>query len=102
MKYWDIAGMPLINDVDETKVREIADSILKNGWVGCPILVYDGRLMTGSHRLAALNMLAEDYDIDMDVAEDVTDIVNANIDAFYEENGWVPDLHFQVEERIAI
>ena len=96
MTFDQISYMAEINEVDDEKVNEIAESIKENGWVGCPILVYNDMLLTGSHRLAALKKLAEeDYDIfDLDVAEDVTDIVEAHISQREEEYGWAPDIDY--------
>ena len=96
MTYGEIERMPAINDIDGEKVARIADSMRKNGFVGCPILVYNDQLLTGSHRQAALSMLAEeDADVyDWDVAEDVTDIVEDAFARFEEENGYTPDMDF--------
>ena len=98
MKYSDIAYMPLINSVDEDKVRQIASSIQENGFTGCPILIYSDELLTGSHRLAALRYLEETTDLDMDelgdVAEDVTGIVEENRAKREEEGGWCPDIDY--------
>ena len=71
-----------INATEPVYVKEIADSIRKNGWIGCPILVMEsfGILITGSHRLEALKLLADEgFDLDSlgNVAEAVDDIVNA-------------------------
>lgn len=78
--YYDIKGLPLVNDVDDEKVEEIKKSILTNGWHGCPILYTDLGLVTGSHRLAALQSIeeTEDYNdvLDEDIAEDVSEIIN--------------------------
>lgn len=78
--YWDIKSLPMVNDVDEEKVEEIKNSILTNGWKGCPILYTDLGLVTGSHRLAALQSIEETEDDDdvlfENIAEDVTDIIN--------------------------
>lgn len=80
--YEDIKCLPLVNDVDEKKVSEIKESILANGWQGAPILYTNLGLVTGSHRLAALQEIEEDDDVlddDVlfeDIAEDVTDIIN--------------------------
>ena len=85
--YWDIKNLELVNDVDENKVKEIKQSIMKNGWQGCPILYTDLGLVTGSHRLAALKIIeeTEEYNdvLDTDIAEDVSDIINE----YCEENG---------------
>lgn len=76
-----------INSADPDKVSELANSIKTNGWRGAPILVCQdhNHLITGSHRLAALEMLADDgFDIDSlgDIAEPVDDL----IDKWCEEN----------------
>lgn len=89
MTYQDIKYYTTINDTDSTKVSGLVDSMLNNGWVGAPILVYGESLITGSHRLAALNVIEEmvnDMEIDdsevlnADIAEDVTDIVNEYVE----------------------
>jgi len=81
LTFKDIADVDMINSVDLDKVSELAKSIRDNGWVGAPILVHTGinQLVTGSHRLAALALLAADDDAiyDMTVAVDVSDIVDA-------------------------
>lgn len=65
MTYDRISRFAPINDVDNDKVKEIAESIKANGYVGCPILVFGESLLTGSHRKAALDLLdAEGYDDD--------------------------------------
>ena len=74
--YWDIKKLELVNDVDENKVEKIKQSIIKNGWQGCPILYTDLGLVTGKEE--------ESRDIlDENVAEDVSDIINE----YCEENG---------------
>lgn len=97
MKFREIQCFEPLNEVDENKVNEIAESIKANGFIGCPILVYGETLMTGSHRLTALRKLAEDENIDIDienmfVAEDVTDLVDEAIRKFEEENGYTRDI----------
>lgn len=96
MTYRQIKGFALINDIDNDKVEKIANSIKENGFVGCPILVINDQLLTGSHRLAALKMLDENgINVDdMQVAEDVTGLVNEAFERFNEENGYYPDLDF--------
>lgn len=96
MTFDQISYMEGINEVDEDRVNELAGSIKENGWVGCPILIYNDMLLTGSHRLAALKKLAEDgYDVfGFDVAEDVTDIVESHITEREEEEGWAPDIDY--------
>ena len=86
MTYNRISRFAPINDVDNDKVKEIAESITANGYVGCPILVFGESLLTGSHRKAALDLLdAEGYDVaGLDVAEDVTEIIENAISVFEE------------------
>ena len=103
MTYQHICCYPLINDVDPDKVDTLVQSILSNGWQGPPILVYGDTLLTGSHRLAALHKIANNPDtcgagvLWEDIAEDVTDIVNAAIMRKAEELGiepWDVDLDY--------
>lgn len=104
MTYNDIACYALINDVDTDKVNDLADSMIENGWVGCPILIYGEELLTGSHRLAALREVERRYltgEIDevpevltCDIAEDVTEIVEENIAKAEEENGFAPEIEY--------
>ena len=104
MTYNDIACYALINDVDADKVNDLADSMIENGWVGCPILVYGEELLTGSHRLAALREVERRYltgEIDevpevltCDIAEDVTEIVEENIAKAEEENCFAPEIEY--------
>ena len=104
MTYNDIACYALINDVDADKVNDLADSMIENGWVGCPILVYGEELLTGSHCLAALREVERRYltgEIDevpevltCDIAEDVTEIVEENIAKAEEENGFAPEIEY--------
>lgn len=87
MTYEDIKNYEPVNDVDNDKVLLIAESIKNNGYVGCPILVCEGygMLITGSHRLAALNYLEnndDDFEYDIECAEDVSEI----LEAYCEEN----------------
>ena len=80
MTYMQISCYATPNDTDREHVDEIAQSILKHGWDGVPILVdsVQGVCLTGSHRMAALRHLADDSDMDVDdmtVALDVHDIL---------------------------
>lgn len=80
MTYMQISCYATPNDTDHKHVDEIAQSILKHGWDGAPILVdsVQGICLTGSHRMAALQKLADDTDMDVDdmtVALDVHDIL---------------------------
>ena len=80
MTYMQISCYATPNSTDRKHVDEIARSILKHGWDGAPILVdsVQGICLTGSHRMAALQHLADDSDMDVDdmtVALDVHDIL---------------------------
>ena len=80
MTYMQISCYATPNSTDRKHVDEIAQSILKHGWDGAPILVdsVQGICLTGSHRMAALQHLADDTDMDIDdmtVALDVHDII---------------------------
>ncbi len=58
-------GFEGINEVDEKKVDELIENMLKEGWKGAPILYHNSLgLITGSHRMAALNKIEEMYDND--------------------------------------
>ena len=79
------------------------ESMLENGWVGAPILVYGNDLMTGSHRFEALQRISDMVNdgeieeaavLEQDVAEDVTEIIEEKIAQYEEENGWVPDIDY--------
>lgn len=80
MTYMQISCYATPNSTDRKHVDEIARSILRHGWDGAPILVdsVQGVCLTGSHRMAALQHLADDSDMDVDdmtVALDVHDIL---------------------------
>jgi hypothetical protein len=103
MSFREIEYFAPINEVDENKVNEIAESIKANGFIGCPILICGESLITGSHRLTALQQLAEQEDAeqidfigvrDMLVAADVSDIVDEAMRKFEEENGYTPDIRY--------
>lgn len=96
MKASEILYYAPINETDNNKVSALMESMREHGYVGCPILVYNGELLTGSHRLEALIGLADEDDevLDWEVAEDVTDIVESNIARCEEENGWAPDIAY--------
>lgn len=79
--YFEISSLPTVNDVNHDKVEALKKSILSNGWKGAPILYTNMGLVTGSHRLAALQEIEETGEDDdvlfEDIAEDVTDIINS-------------------------
>jgi hypothetical protein len=96
MTYYDIQCYAPINDVDPEKVNALVADMLANGWRGAPILVFGESLLTGSHRITALRKIARDPDIDdaevlhQDVAEDVTEIVEAALQRRADELGMEP------------
>lgn len=104
MTYEEINHFAKINELDSDKVKTLVGSMLTNGWVGCPILVFSDSLLTGSHRLAALCEIErmfndgeiEEYPeiLDQEVAEDVTDIVCDSLEKFNDENGYTPDIDY--------
>lgn len=61
--YEEIRSCELINDVEIKKVNNLIESFLTNGWNGMPILYCSSLncLVTGSHRLTALQTLEENY-----------------------------------------
>lgn len=95
MKVEEIRGYEPINNTNDNKVNNLVESIKENGWNGCPILVSEhmGSLVTGSHRLEALNAICrneaaawdfeEEHDCDIEeieVAENVDDILEEYLD----------------------
>lgn len=97
MTGYDVINCNEINETDKEKVDQIVKSMLENGFVGCPILVYgESQLVTGSHRRQALIELDKMTYTDIpeeiegmienimenDIAVDVQDIV----DEWLEEN----------------
>lgn len=94
MTYEEIRGFAKVNSTEPGKVETLAASIREHGFTGAPILVAaaSGILITGSHRLAALELLSGEMDVDdMEVAEDVQDI----IDSWCEENdATIDDIDF--------
>lgn len=90
--YFEISSLPTVNDVNHDKVEALKKSILSNGWKGAPILYTNMGLVTGSHRLAALQEIEETGEDDdvlfEDVAEDVTDVINdycSSHDTYWDE-----------------
>lgn len=111
LKAYELLGFEKVNDVDEIKARRIALDIQKNGWQGAPILTYGNCLVTGSHRLRAIEMLYDnDFDLDFDCAYDVSDIIANkgiseeelwesvdNLSAIF-EGTWVEEYADEIEE----
>lgn len=61
--------IPLHDVRDPAKAGTIREDLLKNGWTGRPLLIYetlDGTryAFTGSHRLAAIKEISKNFDID--------------------------------------
>lgn len=90
---FDEIGFEGINEVDDKKVKSLVDNILTEGWKGAPILYHNSiGLITGSHRMAALDTIEEMYyndelteeqmemaekiDNEQEYALDVTEIVD--------------------------
>ena len=48
---------PNPDELDPEKVRALTESIRANGWIGSPLVCFEGRLITGSHRYAAAHAL---------------------------------------------
>ncbi len=96
MKAYEILGYEPVNSTKSDKVNDIAESIKNNGWIGCPILTWGNTLVTGSHRLAALNKLDnEGIDIsNLDCAVDVTELIDEAIAKFEKENEYIPDIDY--------
>ena len=96
MKYEEICCYQPMNETEQEKVEILKNSMLENGWVGDPIYVIDGFLLTGSHRLEALKQIEEDFEtcgasvLDQDIAEDITEEINAMVDET-EQNIWTLD-----------
>lgn len=61
LKFNDIKDYDPINNLESDKAQRIFSSILNGGWKEQfgPILVYEDRLLTGTHRLQALKTLYE-------------------------------------------
>ena len=76
----EIKGCELISTVEESKVNGLVESFLENGWNGAPILFCKSlqALVTGSHRLAALISLEENYD---DYTEEQQEVIDELFDA---------------------
>lgn len=78
-----------INKVEEAHVAGIKRSIMEHGWQGAPVLVCEAqnRVITGSHRLAALRDICDnELDFDLDALGDVAEPVDDIIDAWCEEH----------------
>ena len=104
MTFHDIQYFLPINEVEEDKVNALVESMLANGWQGCPILTCGDDLLTGSHRIVALKKIYEMYYNDEldeepsvlteEIAEDVTEIVEESISKFEEKHGYAPDIDY--------
>ena len=98
MRYDHISSYSPINAVRPDKVAQLVESMLEQGWIGCPILIYGESLITGSHRLAALHKIAHEHPdaevLTQEIAEDVTDIIEGRLSEFAEEHGYIPDIEY--------
>ena len=92
LKFDQIAHLAPINNLEEEKARAIFNSIKNEGWKSDlgPILIYQGALLTGTHRLAALKFLFQsepDHPVFREeIAWDVTEEIHRNIDAMPEDD----------------
>ena len=110
MKTIEIIRCNLINGTGTEKVNSLVKSMESNGWTGMPILVNaeTEELVTGSHRLAAIKIIydkynAGEYDDDVaieellnnvDVAEDVSEIIDAYAERMMEEVGYFDGIEY--------
>ncbi len=64
VSYYDIASYDRRHQVeDEDKVENLVSSMLAEGWIGDPLVVDEqyGAMLAGVHRMAALDILEENY-----------------------------------------
>ena len=98
MRYDHISHYSPINAVIPEKVAALVESMLKHGWIGCPILIYGESLSPGSHGFAALQQIAhEPPDAAVptqDIEEDATDIIEARLSEYESEHGYIPDIEY--------
>lgn len=116
MKYEDIKCSQPVQSNSWQYAEALVESMEKFGWKGSPILTYCDRLITGSHRQKALQMIASKldnniYSPDMEdkmsdliccteVAEDVTELVDAWSTKVFEETGEYPEIEYDHLEPI--
>lgn len=110
MKAIEIIRYNLINGTETEKVNSLVKNMESNGWTGMPILVNaeTEELVTGSHRLAAIKIIydkynAGEYDDDVeieellnnvDVAEDVSEIIDAYAERMMKEVGYFDGIEY--------
>lgn len=110
MKAIEIIRYNLINDTEAEKVNDMVKSMESNGWIGMPILVNEEteELVTGSHRLAAIKIIYDKYNAgeydddaaieellnDVDVAEDVSEIIDAYAERMMKEVGYFDGIEY--------
>lgn len=110
MKAIEIIRYNLINGTEIEKVNSLVKSMESNGWTGMPILINaeTEELVTGSHRLAALKIIYDKYNAgeydddaaieellnDVDVAEDVSEIIDAYAECMMEEAGYFDGIEY--------
>ncbi len=80
--YNNIECLRKVKLTNQEKVNELIASLLSNGWSGVPILYYaDLGLVTGSHRVEALNQLETmQYDVDEETQSKIDSILE-NVEA---------------------
>lgn len=62
--YETIKCLSEVNDTDDKYVKELVKSMIEKGWQGAPILYTNLGLVTGSHRMEALDRINEMYSND--------------------------------------
>lgn len=62
--YETIKCLSEVNDTDDKYVEALVKSMIEKGWQGAPILYTNLGLVTGSHRMEALNKIDEMYSND--------------------------------------
>lgn len=71
---------------DEAKVDQIANSLIRDGWVGAPLVAWDELLVTGVHRYAATQALDwSNYEIPMVELADLFAEQGLDLDALVAE-----------------
>ena len=110
MKAIETIRYSAINDTEAEKVNDLVKSMESNGWTDMPILVNEEteELVTGSHRLEALKIIYHKYNAgeydddaaieellnDVDVAEDVSEIIDAYAERLMEEVGYFDGIEY--------
>lgn len=116
MKAIEIIRYSSINDTEAEKVNDLVKSMENNGWTCMPILVNEetAELITGSQRLAAIKIIYDKYNAgeydddaaieelinDVDVAEDVSEIIDAYAERRMEEVGYFDGIEYDNVRKV--